>query len=151
MELYVLGLFLIQSVHSLPSAGGSSKYPCSDTYHGPHAFSEPETAAVRDHLHAEARTRVIAMYMTIHSYSQFIIIPWSYTDKLPINWQSMYKKALSMADAIGKFSGTEYFVGQSTRTLCTSLITFTQSSFNPTLIPLNSLPNNSPSFSIFAN
>ena len=32
------------------NTGGSSADKCFDTYHGPSAFSEPETAAVRDFL-----------------------------------------------------------------------------------------------------
>jgi hypothetical protein len=39
------------------SEGGSSNDKCTDTYHGPDAFSEPETAAVRDFILSRYLTR----------------------------------------------------------------------------------------------
>jgi murein tripeptide amidase MpaA len=52
------------------SADGSSPY-----YRGTHAFSEPETQAVRDLvLRSEFRT-----FVTYHSYAQKVIYPWGYT------------------------------------------------------------------------
>ena len=48
--------------------GGSSADKCQQTYHGLNAFSEPETAAVRDFL--LSRQDTIKYYNSLHSYSQ---------------------------------------------------------------------------------
>lgn len=53
----------------------SSHVPSDETYVGPHAFSEPETRAVRDLLARELFRGVI----TYHSFSQLILYPWGYT------------------------------------------------------------------------
>ena len=50
----------------------SSHVPEDPTYVGPHAFSEPETRAVRDLIRRELFRGVI----TYHSYSQLILYPW---------------------------------------------------------------------------
>merc|ERR1712115_389705 len=55
---------------------GASTDPCRSTYRGPRAFSEPETAAVRDFI--LARQDDMAMYLTFHSYGQMILYPWGY-------------------------------------------------------------------------
>lgn len=53
---------------------GSSDDPCHETYHGPEAFSEPESTAVRNFLH---KTHVNA-FITLHSYSQLWLIPYGH-------------------------------------------------------------------------
>ena len=55
---------------------GASNQPCTEIYRGAYAFSEPETAAVRDFI--LARRYNIAMYLTFHSYGQMILYPWGY-------------------------------------------------------------------------
>lgn len=59
-------------------AGGSegSTYPYDDTYIGPSAFSEPETAALRDFVHGLANPRALVSY---HTYSELFLRPWSYS------------------------------------------------------------------------
>ncbi|XP_042242037.1 carboxypeptidase B-like [Homarus americanus] len=62
---------------------GTSPKPCSTVYHGPVAFSEPESQALRDTLQQESsRTKA---YVTFHSYGQFVLHPWGYTDKVSKN------------------------------------------------------------------
>merc|ERR1712115_74384 len=55
---------------------GASTNPCRNTYRGIHAFSEPETAAVRDFI--LARQDDLALYLTFHAYGQMILHPWAY-------------------------------------------------------------------------
>ncbi len=55
---------------------GSSGDSSSDIYHGPFAFSEPETAAVRDYVFADDN---MVAHVDFHSYSQLILYPWGYT------------------------------------------------------------------------
>jgi len=54
---------------------GTSTNPCSDVFAGARAFSEPETAALRNFVLSK---RNIKMYLTFHSYGQMILYPWGY-------------------------------------------------------------------------
>lgn len=54
---------------------GSSGTRRSDIYRGEYAFSEPESAALRD---LALRER-IAMHIDFHSYGQLLLYPWGYT------------------------------------------------------------------------
>ena len=53
--------------------GQTSTQPCSDTYHGTAAFSEPEERNVRWMLDAHPTIRVV---VDVHSYSELILYPW---------------------------------------------------------------------------
>ena len=53
---------------------GASARPCSDTFRGPTAFSEGETFAAKEFL--EEKKNEIAMYVSFHSFGQFILTPW---------------------------------------------------------------------------
>lgn len=48
--------------------------PCSLTFSGPHAFSEPETRIVRDIL-LEHINR-IPIHLDIHSHGNYVLYPW---------------------------------------------------------------------------
>jgi murein tripeptide amidase MpaA len=52
---------------------GTSDNACSDTFHGPAAFSEPETRNVRSLLDNFPN---IECMIDIHSFSQLILFPW---------------------------------------------------------------------------
>jgi carboxypeptidase T len=54
---------------------GSSRNPRSEIYRGPYAFSEPETAALRD----LTRREHIALHVDFHAYGQLLLYPWGYT------------------------------------------------------------------------
>jgi carboxypeptidase T len=53
--------------------GNTSNYACSETFHGPAAFSEPETRNVRSLLDNFPN---IECMIDIHSFSQLILYPW---------------------------------------------------------------------------
>ena len=53
---------------------GSSHDPCSQTYAGPSALSEPESNAVRN-LIMDNRKRMKA-YITLHAYGNWWLYPW---------------------------------------------------------------------------
>jgi murein tripeptide amidase MpaA len=57
--------------------GQTSSNPCSDTYKGASAFSEPETRNVRYLLDTYKN---ICCYMDVHSYSQLVLYPWGDDD-----------------------------------------------------------------------
>ena len=74
------------------SDGGSSNDKCSDTYHGPEAFSEIENANVRDYI--MSREGKFIFFNTIHSYSQLILLPWGFTTTPPSDYDQMYALAM---------------------------------------------------------
>lgn len=60
---------------------GASSSPSSDTYHGPEAFSEPETQAVRDWVRARKKATVL---LSFHTFSELILWPFGHTyDQVP--------------------------------------------------------------------
>ncbi len=56
---------------------GSSNSERSEIYRGPYAFSEPESAALRD---LAKRERIVS-HIDFHAYSQLVLYPWNYTGK----------------------------------------------------------------------
>lgn len=72
--------------------GGSSASPCSDTFHGASAASEPEIQAIEAYERAifpdqrpadlvtPAPDDATGVYLDIHSYSPEILIPWGFQD-----------------------------------------------------------------------
>uniref|UniRef100_A0A0P5TPT1 Zinc carboxypeptidase A 1 n=1 Tax=Daphnia magna TaxID=35525 RepID=A0A0P5TPT1_9CRUS len=66
---------------------GASDNGCSDTYHGPFAFSTEEASAMRDAILANSG-RVVAA-ISIHSYSQLWMSPYGYQSVLPADYAEM--------------------------------------------------------------
>jgi len=65
----------------------ASPIPCLDTYHGPEAFSEPETQAVRNFVMGK-RDRIDA-YLGFHSFGNKILYPWGHTDEKVKDWRDL--------------------------------------------------------------
>ncbi|KAH8270237.1 hypothetical protein KR018_006105 [Drosophila ironensis] len=95
---------------------GASSNPCADTYAGPEAFSEPEAVVVRDLMHTLGRDRGV-MYLTLHSYGNYLLYPWGWTSDLPEDWESLDAVARTGAEAILNATGTVYTYGSSTNVL----------------------------------
>ncbi|XP_060656003.1 carboxypeptidase B1-like [Drosophila nasuta] len=83
--------------------------PCSTIYPGPKAFSEPETIVMRDLIQSLAGRG--KMYLTLHSYGQYILYPYGYTNALPVTWRDLEEVARAGANAIMEATGTRYKVG----------------------------------------
>ncbi|XP_004922812.1 carboxypeptidase B [Bombyx mori] len=75
----------------------SSTNPCSDTFHGRRAFSEPESAIVRDILHAH-RNR-LELYIDIHSFGSMVLYGYG-NRQLPPNALAVNYLGVQMAQAI---------------------------------------------------
>jgi hypothetical protein len=56
---------------------GSSPDPCSETYRGTSAFSEPEAQAIRD----LANQKNYRTHFNMHTYGGYILYPWGYIDE----------------------------------------------------------------------
>uniref|UniRef100_A0A182JA42 Peptidase M14 domain-containing protein n=1 Tax=Anopheles atroparvus TaxID=41427 RepID=A0A182JA42_ANOAO len=94
---------------------GASDKPCSDTYHGEHAFSEPETQAIRNELlQLKGRCK---FYLSLHTYGEYLLYPWGWTSDLPVGWENVDAVAQAGAAAIRNATGTRYTVGSSTNVL----------------------------------
>lgn len=94
---------------------GASASPCADTYRGETAFSEPETRVIRDSLNQLKGS--CKFYLTLHSYGNYLLYPWGWTNKLPPTWQDIDEVAQAGASAIKQATGTRYTVGSSTNVL----------------------------------
>merc|ERR1719471_1721680 len=71
------GVDLNRNFRSYWNQGGSSSNPCSDTYHGPSAASEPETKVIERVM----RESQMTVYIDVHAFSQLIISSWGYTTR----------------------------------------------------------------------
>jgi len=89
--------------------GGSSNDRCSDTYHGPEAWSEIETVIVSNYIMQRQGDWIF--YNSIHSYSQLVLLPWGYTNTLPDDYQELLAMAEKGADALKNVHGKTYEVG----------------------------------------
>ena len=86
-------------------------FPCSNQYRGSKPFSEIETRNVRDFILAHKDK--IMFFNTLHSYGQYIILPWSYTNKPPTypTYNRTFELAQKGNEAMRKVHGTNYTIG----------------------------------------
>lgn len=77
----------------------SSNNPCWDTFHGAHAFSEPETSSIRDLL-AEHSPRV-GLFIDLHSFGSMILYGFG-NGQLPDNVLTINLNAVYQAQAIDR-------------------------------------------------
>jgi carboxypeptidase T len=107
--------------------GADSTNPCSETYQGPSAASEPETQAVEAWLRAlhpdqrgerpedAAPADARDVFISLHSYGEYIIVPWGHTTDEAPNDAALRDLGAAMAESNGYFVGTnEDTVGYST-------------------------------------
>ncbi len=88
---------------------GSSGDPGSDLYRGTAPFSEPETAAMRDFL---LERPWVERHVDIHSYSQYVLYPWAFTNQLTIEGAAFPNFAQTIANAIRGVHNVTYQPGQ---------------------------------------
>lgn len=84
---------------------GASDNPYDEDYHGPFAFSEPETVALRDFI--VARPQIVA-HIDFHSYSQLVLRPWGYTYAAPSDEATLAQLGEQMSDAMWGATSTDY-------------------------------------------
>ncbi|VTJ89115.1 Hypothetical predicted protein [Marmota monax] len=94
---------------------GASKNPCSDTYCGPAPESEKETKALADFIRNNLSS--IKAYLTIHSYSQMLLYPYSYTYNLPKNNVELNSLAKAAVKELASLHGTKYTYGPGATTI----------------------------------
>ncbi|CAG0892575.1 unnamed protein product [Cyprideis torosa] len=88
---------------------GTSNDKCSEIYHGPEAFSESEVKAISDYvLNMSPRADI---YLSFHSYSQFILLPWGDTTVPPDDVDELLDVGLAGEAALEAVYGTQYETG----------------------------------------
>jgi hypothetical protein len=87
---------------------GSSNFPGSETYRGPAAFSEPESAAMRDLALATPQLRA---HNDIHSYSEMVLYPFGWTPELSPDHPTFDALAREMRARILAYRGRNYTIG----------------------------------------
>ena len=97
---------------------GTSNDKCSEIYRGPNAYSEPETAALRDVLTNKSIN--FKSYLTIHSYGQWWLTPWSWTYDLPEDYDDLLRFGEHGYSALRAVHGTSFLVGATTEILGTT-------------------------------
>lgn len=95
---------------------GASNNPCSDTFAGPNAFSEPETEAFKNYV--EGIKDQAKLYLAFHSYGQYVLVPYGHTSVRPFNYENQMQIAKAGHDAILAIEGTQYTVGTPLDVLC---------------------------------
>ncbi|NXC16788.1 CBPB1 Carboxypeptidase, partial [Corythaeola cristata] len=94
---------------------GASKYPCDSTYCGSGPESEKETKALADFIREHLST--IKAYLTIHSYSQLLLFPYSYAYKLPSDYEELNSIAQAASEQLASLYNTEYTYGPGATTI----------------------------------
>nr|1NSA_A Chain A, Procarboxypeptidase B [Sus scrofa] len=94
---------------------GASVNPCNETYCGSAAESEKETKALADFIRNNLSS--IKAYLTIHSYSQMILYPYSYDYKLPENDAELNSLAKGAVKELASLYGTSYSYGPGSTTI----------------------------------
>jgi murein tripeptide amidase MpaA len=94
---------------------GASASPCSETFRGSRADSEPEVAIISRFIVAAANN--IKGYINFHSYSQVWLGPWGFTTQVPADVASQNEISRRVTAAITSVYGTAYQYGPSSTTL----------------------------------
>ncbi|XP_064089308.1 uncharacterized protein LOC135203508 isoform X2 [Macrobrachium nipponense] len=95
---------------------GTSSDPCSDIYKGKSAFTEAESKTLRDAI--LPLNGKIKAYLSLHSFGQYILYPWSYSPQVrhPLS-ASMDTAAKAMAGQIKNKTQAVYRAGNGAVTL----------------------------------
>lgn len=71
---------------------GSSGNPCSQTYAGRSPHSEPEIKALTEKV-SQIKDR-IAFFLTLHSYSQIMLLPYGHSTDIPAEYEDLVSSQL---------------------------------------------------------
>lgn len=94
---------------------GASSNPCSDTFCGYKPESEIEVKNVADFIRKHKPS--IKAYITMHSYSQLLLFPYSYTYQLAEHHSELLRVAEGASKALRSLYGTRYKSGPGAATI----------------------------------
>lgn len=87
---------------------GISKNPCHDIFAGGSANSEAEVRSLANYIE---RIKDLRLYISLHSYSQVLLLPYGHTAAVPDNNEDMQQIARDAVSALAKRYGTHYDYG----------------------------------------
>ncbi|CAD6184392.1 unnamed protein product [Caenorhabditis auriculariae] len=112
------GVDLNRNFHFHWAERGSSSEPCSNIYQGEAVFSEPESMAVKNFLERPEMTDRLDAFVTLHSYAQLWIYPYSHEEQnYPEDIADLRKTARRAITKLSKIYGTQYRMGTGADTL----------------------------------
>ncbi|XP_051538429.1 carboxypeptidase B-like [Myxocyprinus asiaticus] len=94
---------------------GASSNPCSDTYCGSRPESEIESKNLANFI--RTNKSIIKAYLTIHSYSQLLLFPYSYKYGLTADHSELLSVGQGAISALRTLYGTKYDVGPGAATI----------------------------------
>lgn len=94
--------------------GGSSSNPCSETYRGPSAHSEPEVKAIVDFAKSHGNLKA---FVSIHSYSQMLLYPYGYTSTPAKDQAELHELARKAVTELQSLYNTRYTYGSIINTI----------------------------------
>ncbi|XP_026878104.2 carboxypeptidase B2 [Electrophorus electricus] len=94
---------------------GASSYACSEIYCGQHPESEPEVEAVANFLRSHKDS--VRLYLSMHSYSQMLLFPYSYTHEQARNHAELLALVQEAAAKIRQFYRNQYRFGAGAKTI----------------------------------
>ena len=93
------------------SGAGASSSKCSDTYFGASALSEKETSALDSAVQATQANQEVVAFLSIHSYSQLLLVPYGYTQTKPSDYNVLKSIADDAMESLTAVHGTQFQVG----------------------------------------
>ncbi|KAK7117573.1 hypothetical protein R3I94_022960 [Phoxinus phoxinus] len=93
---------------------GASSNPCSQTYHGPSAHSEPEIKAIVDFVKSHGNLKA---FLSIHSYSQMLLYPHGYTATPAKDQAELHELARKAITELKSLYSTAYTFGSMITTI----------------------------------
>ncbi|KAI4825427.1 hypothetical protein KUCAC02_021107 [Chaenocephalus aceratus] len=87
---------------------GSSRNPCSDSYHGPSAHSEIEVKNVVNFIKSHGNFK---SFISVHAYSQLLMYPYGYSCKNAAHQAELDAIGTAAVKKLTSLHGTRYKVG----------------------------------------
>ncbi|KAJ6669404.1 hypothetical protein lerEdw1_008213 [Lerista edwardsae] len=94
---------------------GASRRPCDETFCGTAPESEKETKALADFIRENLST--VKAYLTIHSYSQLLLYPYSYTYDVTKDNVELHAISKAAVKELTTLHGTKYTYGPGASTI----------------------------------
>lgn len=88
---------------------GISEVPCDETFAGESAFSEIETKTLSEYI--QSLKGKIELYISFHSFSQYVLYPYGHTKRLPDNYQDYQQIFNASVEAVARRYNTKYTGG----------------------------------------
>ena len=90
---------------------GSSGDCSRDTYHGPAAFSEAESMAIKQAVASIQSQQKLVSFISVHAYSQLWMTPYGYSKIRSHDYKDLMRVAKAATDALRSVYGTSFRYG----------------------------------------